>query len=100
MDRISFTILLRTAADLVITASNILPAGPAGPADLAGAIGRAALRGLLPAWRRPRTRPRYRKNPSTKYRLPPGQPPAPGQPYTFRATIRFLSEGLAPRTKR
>ena len=33
MDRISFTILLQTAGDLVTTASNILPTGPA---DLAG----------------------------------------------------------------
>jgi hypothetical protein len=40
MDRISFTILLQTAGDLVTTATNILPAEPP---DLAGAIGRAAV---------------------------------------------------------
>jgi len=38
--RIGFTVPLQTAADLVNTASGILPTGPA---DLVGAIGRAAL---------------------------------------------------------
>lgn len=50
MDRISFTILLTTAGDLVTTAAGLLPDGP--PA-LAGQIGRAALADLLPARRRP-----------------------------------------------
>ena len=44
-DRISFTILLQTAADLVTTATGILPDGPP---DLAGQIGRAALADCSP----------------------------------------------------
>jgi hypothetical protein len=70
-DRISFTILLQTAADLVTTATGILPDGPP---DLAGRIGRVALADLLPARRRPRTKPRTRMNPTTKYRHPTAQP--------------------------
>lgn len=45
MDRISFTVLLTTAADQVTTASNILSTNPT---DLTGAIGRAVLGTLLP----------------------------------------------------
>jgi hypothetical protein len=97
MDRISFTILLQTAGDLVTTASNILPAGPA---DLAGAIGRAALRDLLPAWRRPRIKARTRKNPTSKYGPNASQHPATAQAYTFHARITFFAEGLAPRAQR
>ena len=97
MDRISFAILLQTAGDLVTTASNILPAGPP---DLAGAIGRAALRDLLPAWRRPRIKTRTRKNPTSKYGPNAGQHPATAQHYTFHAQVIFFAEGLAPRTKR
>jgi Insertion element 4 transposase N-terminal/Transposase DDE domain len=97
MDRISFTILLQTAGDLVTTASNILPTGPT---DLAGAIGRAALRDLLPAWRRPRVKARTRKNPTSKYGPNTGQHPATAQAYTFHARIIFFDEGLAPRAQR
>ena len=97
-DRISFTVLLRTAGDLVTTAAGILPDDPA---DLAGEIGRAALRHLLPARRRPRCKPRTRKNPSTKYRLRPGQPPpAAPQAYTFHARITYFEKGLASRANR
>jgi hypothetical protein len=94
MDRISFTILLRTAGDLVTTASGILPHGPA---DLAGAIGRAALHGLLPAWRRPRLKARTVKNPTSKHGPHTGQHPSTAQTYTFRADITFFDNGLAPR---
>jgi hypothetical protein len=97
MDRISFTVLLQTAGNLVTTAAGILPDSPA---DLAGAIGRAALAGLLPAWRRPRIRARSRKNPTSKYRTPAGQHPATSQAYTFHAHIIFFAEGLAPRARR
>jgi hypothetical protein len=97
MDRISFTILLQTAGDLLTTASNILPTGPV---DLLGAIGRAALRDLLPAWRRPRVKARTRKNPTSKYGPNAGQHPATAQTYTFHAHVMFLKEGLAPRTQR
>jgi hypothetical protein len=96
MDRISFTILLQTAGDLVTTASGVLPAGPA---DLAGAIGRAALRALLPAWRRPRIKARTRKNPTSKYGPNAGQHPSTAQTYTFHADITFFAKGLAPRRR-
>jgi hypothetical protein len=97
MDRISFTVLLQTAGDLVATASNILPTGPV---DLIGAIGRAVLRDLLPAWRRPRVKARTRKNPTSKYGPNAGQHPATAQAYTFHAQVRFFEEGLAPRSQR
>jgi Insertion element 4 transposase N-terminal/Transposase DDE domain len=97
MDRISFTILLDTAANLVTTAAGILPAGPP---DLAGAIGRAALRDLLPAWRRPRLKARTLKNSTSKYGPNAGQHPATTQPYTFTAHITYFTEGLAPRPRR
>jgi hypothetical protein len=97
MDRISFTILLQTAGDLLTTASNILPTGPV---DLIGAIGRAALRDLLPAWRRPRVKARTRKNPTSKYGPNTGQHPATAQTYTFHAQIMFFEKGLAPRPQR
>ena len=96
-DRISLTIVLRTARNLVINAAGILPDDPA---DLAGEIGRAALAALLPAWRRPRTRPRTRKNPVSKYSPRTATtPPAPSQAYTFRAAITFFAEGLAARAR-
>jgi hypothetical protein len=100
MDRISLTIILHTARDLVTTATGILPADPAGPADLAGAIGRAALAGLLPAWRPPRLKARTRKNPTSKYRHPSPHDPPAAQTYTYRARITFFNEGLAARAQR
>jgi Insertion element 4 transposase N-terminal/Transposase DDE domain len=97
MDRISLTILLHTAADLVTTATSILPPDPP---DLTGHIGRAALAGLLllPAWRRPRTKPRTRKNRTSKYGSSPRQSPT-ATTYTFHARIVFFTKGLAPRTR-
>lgn len=97
MDRISFTILLQTAGDLLITASNILPAGPV---DLIGAIGHAALRDLLPAWRRPRVKARTRKNPTSKYAPNTGAHPTTAQTYTFHAQVTYIEKGLAPRAQR
>jgi hypothetical protein len=96
MDRISFTVLLQTATDLITTASNILPDGPA---DLTGDIGRAALRNLLPARRRPRIKTRTRKNPATKYQHSTGHPRT-AQAYTFHIQITFFEEGIAPRAQR
>jgi hypothetical protein len=96
-DQISFTVLLHTAADLAVTARNILPAGPP---DLAGDIGRAALRHLLPAWRRPRLKARTRKRSTSKYGPNAGQHPATTQAYTFTAQITFFTTGLAPRPHR
>jgi hypothetical protein len=97
MDRISFTILLQTAGNLVTTATNILPTGPG---DLIGAIGHAALRDLLPAWRRPRVKARTRKNKASKYASNTRQHPTTAQAYTFHAHITFFDKGLAPRTQR
>jgi hypothetical protein len=97
MDRISFTVLLETAADLVTTASAVYPSGPTG---LVGAIGRAALRHLLPAWRRPRVKARTRKNPTSKYGPNAGKHPASAQTYTFRAEITIMEDGLASRPRR
>ena len=97
MDRISFTILLHTTGDLVTTASNILPTSPV---DLIGAIGRAILRDLLPAWRRPRVKARTRKHPTSKYASNTGQHPTTTQTYTFHAQVKFFEHGLAPRPRR
>jgi transposase IS4-like protein/DDE family transposase len=97
MDRISFTIVLHTAGNLVTTATGILPTGPA---DLTGALGRAALRALLPTWRRPRLKARTVKNPTSKYGPSTGQHPATSQSYTFDAQVTFFPKGLAPRTQR
>lgn len=97
MDRISFTVLLQSAADQVITAGNILTHSPAG---LLGAIGRAVLDALLPAWRRPRIKARTRKNPTSKYGPNAGQHPATSQNYTFHANVMFLEHGLASRPRR
>lgn len=96
LDRISFTTLLQTAGNLITTAANIQPSGTP---DLAGEIGRAALAALLPAWRRPRTKPRTRKNRTSKYPQHTAQPPA-SQTYTYSAHITFFTEGLAPRPRR
>ncbi len=97
MDRISFTVLLQTAADQVTTASNILSTNPT---DLIGAIGRAALGTLLPAWRRPRLKARTRKNPTSKYGPNAGQHPQTAQAYTFHADVMFFEHGLTKRPRR
>jgi hypothetical protein len=97
MDRISFTVLLQTAADQVTTADNILPTTST---NLPGAIGRAPLDALLPAWRRPRIKARTRKNPTSKYGPNAGQHPQNIQTYTVQAHITFFENGLAPRRHR
>ena len=97
MDRISFTVLLTTAADTVTTAGNILPTNPT---DLIGAIGRAVLGALLPAWSRPRLKARTRKNPTSKYGPNAGQHPQHAQAYTFRADVMFFEHGLTKRPRR
>lgn len=97
MDRISFTILLQTAGDLVTTASAVWPSEPVA---LIGAIGRAVLHDLLPTWRRPRVKARTRKNPTSKYGPNTGQHPPTAQSYTFHAEITVLEQGLAPRPRR
>jgi hypothetical protein len=98
MDRISFTVLLTTAADTVVTARSILP--PTGPADLVGTIGRAALNDLHPARRRHRVKARTRKNPTSKYGPNAGQHPATSQNYTLQTAITFFEHGLANRSRK
>ncbi|WP_327370930.1 IS4 family transposase [Streptomyces sp. NBC_01217] len=98
MDRISFTVLLATAADTVISTTGILP--PAGPADLVGTIGRAVLDALHPARRRHRVKARTRKNPTSKYGPNAGQHPTTSQNYTIHTAITFFKHGLATRARR
>jgi hypothetical protein len=62
-DRASFTTALEAARDQLTAAQGICPGGPA---DLAGAIGRAVLGTLLPA-RRPRYSARNVKCPTSRY---------------------------------
>jgi hypothetical protein len=62
-DRAGFTTALNAARDQLATASGIAPAGPV---DLAGAIGRAVLYSLLPA-RRPRYSARKVKSATSRY---------------------------------
>ncbi|MCW2915780.1 MAG: transposase family protein [Actinomycetia bacterium] len=68
-DRISFTVLVQTATDLVTTATGILPSSPI---DLVGAIGRAALDQLLPAR---------------------------AQTYNVHTDITIFEKGVAPRSR-
>jgi Insertion element 4 transposase N-terminal/Transposase DDE domain len=97
MDRISFTILLQTAGDLVGNAAGILPDGPI---DLAGALGRAALAALLPARRRSRFKARTTKNSTSKYGPNAGQHPATTQDYTVHVQVTYFTEGVAARPHR
>jgi hypothetical protein len=97
MDRISFTILLQTAGDLVGNAAGILPDGPI---DLAGALGRAALAAMLPARRRSRFKARTTKNSTSKYGPNAGQHPATTQDYTVHVQVTYFTEGVAARPHR
>lgn len=63
MDRISFTVLITTAADTVTTATAVIRSGPA---NLRGHIGHAIRGNLLSAGRGQRTRPRTRKSRTSK----------------------------------
>jgi hypothetical protein len=96
-DRISFTILLQTAGDLVGNAAGILPDGPI---DLAGVIGRAALAALLPARQRARFKARTVKSSTSKYGPNAGQHPATTQDYTIHVQVTYFTEGVAPRPHR
>jgi hypothetical protein len=96
MERISFTVLLRAAADQVTTAAGIHAQAPA---DLVGMIGRAVLAGLLPATRRRRVKARSRKNPTSKYGPNAGKHPQTTQNYTVTAEIHIMDDGLASRRR-
>jgi hypothetical protein len=95
MDRISFTVLLSSAADTVTTAMGILP--PPGPAELTGTIGRAVLNALHPARHRHRVKARTRKYPTSKHGNT-GQHPMASQNFTIRTAITFFEHGLATRS--
>jgi hypothetical protein len=97
MDRMSFTVLMTTAADTVVSATGVLP--PAGPAELVGTIGRAVLDALHPARHRRRVKARPRKNPTSKYGPNAGQHPTTSQNYTVRTTVTFFEHGLANRPR-
>ncbi|MER5550021.1 IS4 family transposase [Streptomyces sp. NPDC002589] len=94
-DRISFTVLVNSAADTVTTALGIFP-GP----DALSIIGQAVLDNLLPARRRQRVRARTRKNPTSKYGPNTGQHPQQAQNYAVHATITFFEHGLSSRSRR
>ena len=72
-DRAGFTTALETARDQVVLAAGIIPAGPA---DLAGVIGRAVLARLLPA-RRHRVSVRKVKSPVSRYAARPADDDRP-----------------------
>lgn len=97
MDRISFTVLHQTAADLLITATGIQPPTPT---DLTGHIGRAILTTLLPARHRSRLKARTRKNPTSKYSSNTAQHPATTQTYSIHLDITPFENGLASRPRR
>lgn len=85
--RISPVLLLGAAADQIIAARGI---GPNDPVALIGAIGRAALTGLLPQGRRQRLKARYRKR-NTKYSFTADKHPKKAQAYTLH--IEVITEG-------
>ncbi|MBO4259277.1 transposase [Streptomyces griseorubiginosus] len=77
-ERISLVVLLNDAADQIVAASGITLVGPVG---LVGAIGRAALAGLLPKGRRWRSQARVRKR-NSKYAFTTGKHPRTAQAFT------------------
>jgi Transposase DDE domain. len=98
MSRISFTLLIRTAGDTVISATGILP--PPGPVDLVGVIGQAVLEAPLPSQHRQRVKARTRKNPTSKYGPNAGQQPVTSQNYSIQTLITFFEHGLNSRSQR
>jgi Transposase DDE domain len=95
-DRISFTVALHTAADLVIAAVGIIR--PAGRSRI-GVIGQAVLDRLLPAPRR-RSKNRARKNPTSKYSRNAGTFPRASLGYTLTTQIMIMPNGLTPLKRR
>ncbi|MEU2835230.1 hypothetical protein ABZ667_42705 [Streptomyces lavendulae] len=95
MDRLSFTILLQTAADTVITGHGITT-----NIDLVGTIGAAALAGLWPARRRHRVKARSIKNPTSKYGPNAGKHPQSARHYTVHTEVTYIENGLTSRSRR
>jgi len=85
--RISLTVLLGAAADQIIAARGI---GPGEPVALIGAIGRAALAGLLPKGKRWRLKARVRKR-NSKYTFTADKHPRKAQAYALH--IDVITEG-------
>ena len=98
MERISFTVVLQAAADLVTTATGIHTVEPDNP--VLGPIGRSVLDYLLPAARRHRVKARSRKNPTSKYGPNAGKHPQTAQAYTLSVEIHVMEGGLAPSPRR
>ncbi|MGW6413247.1 IS4 family transposase [Streptomyces vinaceus] len=96
MDRLSFTILLQTAADTVITGHGITT----GNTNLVGTIGTAALADLWPARRRHRVKARSIKNSTSKYGPNAGKHPQSTRHYTIHTEITYMENGLASRPRR
>jgi hypothetical protein len=94
MERISFTILLETAADQVTLAANVFPGATTSPA---GAIGRAVPNALGSARPRRRVKARSLKNPTSKYGPNSGKHPQQTQTYTLAVDIQIMENGLASR---
>lgn len=88
-DRASFTTALNTARRQVILAAGIIPDGPA---DLAGAIGRAVLAGLLPP-RRHRISVRKVKSPVSRYNSRPADDNRPLASQNITALAVTIHEG-------
>ncbi|ELP70109.1 hypothetical protein ACKI1I_20500 [Streptomyces turgidiscabies] len=78
-ERISRTILFNAGADQIVAARGIAPSGPV---SLVGAIGRAALAGLLPPGPRWRLKARARKR-GSKYTFTTNKHPRTSQAYTL-----------------
>ncbi len=92
-DRISFTVLIETARDLVIAGRGITPAGNA----LVGEIARAVLDRPLPP-RRQRTKARCRKVRTSKYPAWSSQPTST-QTYTIDTKIAIFEQPLTARRR-
>jgi hypothetical protein len=87
VQRISLIVLLSSAADQIIAARGV---GADEPVALIGAIGRAALAGLLPPGRRWRLKARVRKR-GSKYAFTADKHPRKAQAYTLH--IEMITEG-------
>ncbi|WP_329190861.1 IS4 family transposase [Actinacidiphila glaucinigra] len=86
-ERVSLIVLLNAAADQIVAARGIAPTDPV---PLIGAIGRAALAGLLPKSRRWRLKARVRKR-NSKYTFTAGKHPRTAQAYTLH--LEMIKEG-------